>query len=284
MGTVLASTNDARAELAIILREREAMTFTPTTAEVVIAAREVVASAERLRIAECGAGNERRGPSCRKRQADEQAKREALSTVTVNKAAADRAAALDADTAIIRARLEKAQAVQSINPGAATISRLLHIEVDDAVSLSALLGALALELAGMAAMMRADAHGSVREATRRTLSEPQAGTANLADGRPAATPALPRVTASIETPSTEPNADTVGRFMLACLKRAKGEQVAGGAIYARYQRWCAEQKPALASLDARPFAQQFADRCARVGIHTRREGKKVYCLDALLAA
>ena len=72
--------------------------------------------------------------------------------------------------------------------------------------------------------------------------------------------------------------------MLACLKRAKGEQVAGGAIYARYQRWCSEQQPPLAALAARTFAQQYAERCERVGIRTRRDGSKVYCLDVRLAA
>jgi hypothetical protein len=218
------------------------MAFTPTTAEVVTAAREAVASAERLRIAECGAENERRGPSCRKREADEQAKREALSTVTANKATSDRAAELDAKASTIRTRIDTAQAVQSSNPGAAAISRLLRIEVDDAVSLSALLGALALELAGMAAMMRADVHRSGRKTS--TTSEPLAEKLNLADEATTATPTLPDVP---PLPSADPDADTVGRFMLACLKRAKGEEAAGGAIYARYQRWCAEQQPALAS-------------------------------------
>jgi hypothetical protein len=274
---VLASTNDARAELTIILREREAMTFTPTTAEVVIAAREAVASAERLRIAECGAENERRGPSCRKRETDEQVKGEALSTVTANKATSDRAAELDARASTIRARIDTAQAVQSSNPGAAAISRLLRIEVDDAASLSALLGALALELAGMAAMMRANAHRPSHEST---ASEPPAERSNLAD-EAAATP-TPRHVPPL--PSADPDADTVGRFMLACLTRVKGEEVAGGAIYARYQRWCTEQQPALTALEARTFAQQFAARCERLGIRTRRDGSKVYCLDVRLAA
>jgi hypothetical protein len=225
---VLASTNDARAQLAIILREREAMTFTPTTAEVAMAAREAVASAERLRIAECGAENERRGPSCRKREADEQAKREALSTVTANKATADRAAALDADTATIRARLDKAQAVQSINPGAATISRLLHIEVDDAVSLSALLGALALELAGMAAMIRADVQMPASEVAPDAAREPVSTEVSKPDATAMLEP-TPAPLAKLAGNSTA-DADTVGRFMLACLKRAKGQEV---AVYER---------------------------------------------------
>jgi hypothetical protein len=156
---------------------------------------------------------------------------------------------------------------------------LLRIEVDDAVSLSALLGALALELAGMAAMMRADAHRPSHEST---ASEPPAETSNLAD-EAAATP-TPRHVPPLPSADPDPDTDTVGRFMLACLKRAKGEEVAGGAIYARYQRWCSEQQPPLDALAARMFAQQYAERCERVGIRTRRDGNKVFCLDVRLAA
>jgi hypothetical protein len=87
-------------------------------------------------------------------------------------------------------------------------------------------------------------------------------------------------------PAKKPSAaaDTVGRFMLACLKRMPGEEAPGGAIFGRYQRWCGEQQPALAALDPREFARQFAERCERVGIHTRRDGRKVYCLDVKLVA
>jgi hypothetical protein len=78
--------------------------------------------------------------------------------------------------------------------------------------------------------------------------------------------------------------DTVGRFMLACLSRVEGEEAAGGAIYARYQRWCAERSPVVAPLTAREFAVEFATRCERVGIRTRRDGGKVWCVDIQLAA
>ena len=52
-----------------------------------------------------------------------------------------------------------------------TVSRLIGIEVDDAVSWQALLGALALELAGMAAMMRADSRSDRRQSR---LADPPA--------------------------------------------------------------------------------------------------------------
>ena len=38
------------------------------------------------------------------------------------------------------------------------------------------------------------------------------------------------------------------------------------------------------TLDPRQFAQQFAERCERVGIRTRRDGRKVYCIDVQLVA
>ena len=88
----------------------------------------------------------------------------------------------------------------------------------------------------------------------------------------------------INPPKPSASADTVGRFMLACLKRAPGEEAQGGAIYVRYWCWCGEQQPALTALDPRSFAQQFAERCERVGIRTRRNGRWIYCLDVKLVA
>ena len=72
--------------------------------------------------------------------------------------------------------------------------------------------------------------------------------------------------------------------MLACLQKATGEEVAGGAIYARHQQWCGEQEPPLPALDPKSFAQQFAERCERHCIRTRREGSKVYCVGIRLVA
>ena len=78
--------------------------------------------------------------------------------------------------------------------------------------------------------------------------------------------------------------DTVGRFMLACLSKAPGEEAAGGAVFARYRRWCSEQTPPHAALETKAFAQQFAERCERLGIRMRRDGSKVYCVGVQLVA
>jgi hypothetical protein len=259
-----------RSELARITRDREAMTFMPATTELVEAARAAMDTAERNRTAECGPNNERRGARCRERELEEQAKRDALSAVVAQKVATDTAAKLDGDAAAIRTRLGKAPALQSANPGAAAVSRLLGIEVDDAVSWQALLGALALELAGMAAMMRADSRRMPREEAALSIEQ--------ADPAPASSLVEP------SKPAAQAGQDTIGRFMLACLRKVSGEEVAGGAIYARHQRWCSEQEPPLPALDPKSFAQQFAARCERHGIRSRRDGSKVYCVDVQLVA
>ena len=46
-----------RAELRRIMRERAALNFTPAADDIVKAAREAVATAERIRLAECGSGD-----------------------------------------------------------------------------------------------------------------------------------------------------------------------------------------------------------------------------------
>src|SRR5262249_35593612 len=81
-----------RAELARIGRERAGMSFVAATDDTVAAARDAVAAAERNRVAECGNGDPRqRGPNCRQRETEEQARREALMSALANKAATDRA-------------------------------------------------------------------------------------------------------------------------------------------------------------------------------------------------
>ena len=72
--------------------------------------------------------------------------------------------------------------------------------------------------------------------------------------------------------------------MLACLRKAAGEEVAGGAIYARHKQWCTEQEPPLRPSIREHSPNSFAERCERHGIRTRREGSKVYCVGIKLVA
>src|SRR5215475_11270735 len=106
-----------RAELARITGERGALKFTPTTDDAVKAARDTAATAERIRVAECGNGDPRqRGPNCRQRETEEQGKRDALASAFASNAMTERAAQLDADAARVRAKLARALRVQNANP------------------------------------------------------------------------------------------------------------------------------------------------------------------------
>src|SRR5215831_6618496 len=115
-----------RAELARITGERGALKFTPTTDDAVKAARDTAATAERIRVAECGNGDPRqRGPNCRQRETEEQSKRDALGSVLASKALTERAAQLDADAARVRAKLAKAPRVQNANPLGAVLEQMI---------------------------------------------------------------------------------------------------------------------------------------------------------------
>jgi hypothetical protein len=197
---------------------------------------------------------------------------------------------LDEAAATIRARLAKSTAGQAADPGATAVSVIVGASAESVAAWSALLGSLALELAGMIAMMRAESRHCV-------ASVGSAGNTDQSASHAASSAALSiepdtrrtRTIAGVTLidppkPAAIKGVDTVGRFMLACLCRAPGEETAGGAIYARYQRWCEEQQPPAGALDLNAFAQQFAERCERVGIRTRRDGRKVYCVDARLVA
>jgi hypothetical protein len=115
-----------RTELKRLARERDAITVKPATEEAISAAREAVVAAERIRVAECGNGDPRqRGPNCRARETEEQAKRDALSVLLLDQAAAARAAELDAAAAVVRGRLTKAAPVQNANPLGSALEALL---------------------------------------------------------------------------------------------------------------------------------------------------------------
>lgn len=125
------SRQDLRATLDRLTREREALTFTPATADDVGAAKAAVVAAARIREAECGSG---RGPRCRAREAAEQVKREALAKVLGNKALSDRAAKIDADIAATRARLDTAPAVAAVDPRAELLARIFSVGADTAAT------------------------------------------------------------------------------------------------------------------------------------------------------
>jgi hypothetical protein len=85
------------------------------------AARAAVEVAEQVRAAEC----EKRGPKCRDRETDEQAKRDSLIAVLANKAATDKILKLEVAAAVVRERLANAPPVLSANPLGAVLEQLV---------------------------------------------------------------------------------------------------------------------------------------------------------------
>jgi hypothetical protein len=143
-------------------------------------------------------------------------------------------------------------AVQHANPQVAAISNLLHISIDD-TWLSTPLASLAHALAGMAAMLRADAPAQIKAPTAEPVVLNPSPIEMLADPF-----------------------GNVKRFLLECVPRAIGELVAIGAVYARYQRRRNDGK--ATPLSARAFAEAFKAISERVALRTKLDRTKIYCL------
>jgi hypothetical protein len=162
---------------------------------------------------------------------------------------------LDAD--LVRLRASKAPAMQATDPGAAVFAALIGTTAENAAAWTMLLGSIALELAGMIAMMRADAPRREQE----TVTVPIVG--------------VPRV----GPPTLEaPRPATIDSFMLACVVRAKGSKVSWAELFTRYRRWCSEQAPESLPLDAATFGRRLDAFRSEGIIRTRRQGEDVFAL------
>jgi hypothetical protein len=284
-GKAAAALTDARAELKRLMDEREAMTFTRATPEAVQAARDAVAAAERTRQAECGNGDLRqRGPNCRLRETEEQQARAALATAAEAAGQTERASQLEAQAAAIRARLAEAPAVKEGDALGAALGRLLPMDAATASTVQQGLVSAIVELLIAAALALPELL-KVREAPAQRSGTRLSGHTD--------SPAADLAEQVVETPGTEvavveslrpADEASAGRFMLACMVRAADQETASGIIYNRYVAWCDAQSPAVGALKPRAFAQQFAAHCKRVGIKTRQDGKRIYCVGVALVA
>jgi hypothetical protein len=267
---------DDRAELSRIIREHAAIpTFTPATEEAVQAVSSAVTAAEAIRLRECGNGDpKQRGPNCRQRETEEQTKRDALASILVAKAATDKAAKLDGEAAAIRARLGNSQPVIERDPQASAFSQLTGISVATSAALNAFWLSLAFELGAMFAMMLAYSNAT---------ATPVEHAAVVAVEQPAGLKGPAAAVPAIAAPARETMGD-VRRFMLACLPRAADKEATWGAIYARYQRWCADQSPPAVVHDLKAFGELFGAACECAGIRTQKRGTKLYCVGVQLVA
>jgi hypothetical protein len=98
-----------------------------------------------------------------------------------------------------------------------------------------------------------------------------------------ATPQVRRDNVFAMVPAKSSSHPTViGRYMLARLSRAVGEQAPLSEVYSDPCRWSAVQQPPLEPPDVATFDKEFSVLCKRAGICTRATGKIIYCLDVKL--
>lgn len=267
-----------RAALKRLTAAREAMKFTAADADAVKAAQTATQAAERIRERECGNGDpKQRGPNCRQRETEEQAKRDALSTTLTNKALTDQASKLDREIAAVSAKLDQAPAIAAADPQASTFSQLTGFSVDTSAALYAFLFSIALETAAMFAMMVA--YSSPRIAPQATSENTPSEQANAP---PAATEiALPPRPAP-RLVSDNPPSVSIIEFAAGALERDVSSQVEFDEFYLAYwQHSKALDGRALAPTEA---VEQTNKLCRECNITIQRRGKKRFLLGVRLKA
>jgi hypothetical protein len=278
---------DSRAELARITREREGLAFMPTTDDTVKAARDAAATAEHIRLAECGNGDVRqRGPNCRQRETEEQRKRDGLASVLTSKALTERAAQLDADAARVRAKLAKAPKVQNANPLGAVLEQMIGAT---AAALTAwqqaiVAGVFELCLVGVMVIYELLGHqGWASEA--RPAEEPAYAPLTVAVGpnevrlsgsNRAALARRPR-----SPPKPQVSTGSVKTFVHDRLFPAEGERLDMKALTTDYRVWCAQK--GVRALALARFLDEIEAMCRKAGIAIAvGNDERVYCLDVRL--
>jgi hypothetical protein len=279
-----------RADLARISRERAGMRFAPATDDTVAAARDAVAAAERVRAAECGNGDpKQRGPNCRQREIEEQARREALTTALSNKAATDKATSLDGAAAAIRARLAAALPVQNPNPLGAALALLLGAGAAVLTAWQQAVVAAVFELCLVGVMVIYELLGHVSKPLKERTNDGACALdaigievpARLAVARPEnkTLSSAPRKVAL----SPKPQAGSVKAYVRDRVFPADGDQAEIKSLMHEYCAWCAQKGFAPIELDA--FLDEIEKLFRKLGIEIRvGDDQRVYCLGITLAA
>lgn len=184
------------------------------------------------------------------------------------------AAKLEADAERIRGRLAQGPVMQTADPGATALALIANLSPDRVSAWSALLGSLALELAGMVAMMRAES------------SYLPGRTANVVGKVPPVTlqseemvPMMPRAKmAAVPT-----KVGDVDQFMLdGVTTGGKSAKVSWAELYIRYRAWCDGKK--VVPVDAKTFGARLDGLRDELGLRVRTKGNDVYFLELELAS
>ncbi len=271
------------AELRRILEERAGLpAFVPADEAGVRVAHAAVTAAERVTKAEC----ERRGPNCRQRETEEQAKRDALAAVLASKALTERAAKLDSDAERVRVRLSRAPRVQNANPLGAVLEQIVGAT---SIALTAwqqaiVAGVFELCLVGVMVIFELLGHGGLDPGQRTGDVPAEEHTINAVGSAQAQEPG-PTPSARAARPKAPPKSSapvgSVKSFVRDRVFPADGERLEMKALMQDYRGWCAQQGATAVELDR--FLDEIEGVCRKAGIAIEvGDDKRVYCIDVKL--
>lgn len=263
-----------KAELARLIKQRQDIPqFTATSSASVEAAKEAVASAERIRAAEC----RRRGPRCRNREQEEQIARAKLVDITAAKAATDRAHKLETKVATIRGKLATAKPTESVDPHANALSRILLLPEDWAAKYVSTYQQLAVAVIFELLTLMSFVAYEVLGRETRTQSAPRE-------------PVEPQETALRIEPPNRPKprlvksdvqkAGSVPDIMSDILVPDKGQRVEIEEAYNAYLATC--QTNNLRAVTPDQFIGPMERFCEACNIASQKEGEYIFLTDVTL--
>jgi hypothetical protein len=269
-----------RAELDRITRERAGMSFIAATEETVAAARDAVVGAERVRAAECGNGDPRqRGPNCRQRETEEQARREALTLALSGKAATDRAAGLDRAAERLRARLAAALPVQNPNPLGAALALLLGAGAAALTAWQQAVVAAVFELCLVGVMVIYELLAHAKPLSVMPTDEVEEARASVAEAAPSIEIKAP--TPSLRRTTTTAKVGSIKRFVLERVFPGEGERTDIKLLMQDYRTWCAQN--CHTPLELSRFLDEIERICRQTGVNIEvGDDRRVYCVGVKL--
>ena len=260
----VASTAQSSRETTLdrLRRQRDALTFTETSAEAVKTAEAAVATATEQAAVERARGGCK--DLCRDRERDERGAREALLKAQQNHAATIKAAELDGRIAAAEHALSQVDvktATMQADPQSASMAKVIGADQNFIAALSHAVFAISIELGSGVGFWLVFGHGATSR--RRLESEPAVST-SLIDRAGAV---------DLQAVDATPT-EIIERFFLEVARRRIGPRVQSMTVWSAYKVWCAQRGYS-------PVSHAMFGRLARWPKH--RAGGTVWYLDCELA-
>ena len=213
-------------------KQRDALTFTETSAETVKTADKAVAAATEQANAERARGGCR--DLCRQREEEERKARTALLLAQTNRTATIKAADLDAKISEAEAALnakDVKEALREADPQSASMAKAFNADQNLIAALSHAFFAIAIEFGSGVGFWLVFGHGV--PSTRR--EEAQVSPPSTALG-PIASNGAPELQVIDERPE-----EIIERFFLEVVRPRLNHRVQSVAVWSAYKQWCADR-------------------------------------------